>query len=403
MSGPGGSRGAHSEARSPEAAGRGTGAEGAPLGTHARICSTASASLHVSTTLKAAGGGVPAFVERFRLQSYARELLKAERVSFCLRRPIPKRDVDVMYAPASRSAHFSGLQVCASVWLCPVCAAKISERRRIELSAGVTSWRAVGPHSVVLVTLTLQHSRGQNLSSVLKTVKRAYHLLRRGRWWMQFSEAAGVVGSVRALEVTHGSNGWHPHLHILFFLSEPPSPVLPDVLKHRWMQCVASDGGFASYNHGCDVKVADDEIAEYIAKWGHEPTKPIWTASHEVAKAVVKKGRVGGRTAFQLLADFADGDEDASTYFLHYASVFKGERQLYWSQGLRELLGLAEEKSDQDLAEEQSEVAIILATLTWEQWRVVLGNDARADLLLVASSGDASAVRSWLAGLGVVL
>lgn len=345
----------------------------------------------------------PAFIRRFRLQSYARDLLKSERVSKCLRQPIPGRDVDVFYAPATKSAHYGGLQICASVWLCPVCSSKISERRRVELAAGVAAWRSTEPHALALVTLTLQHSRAEKLSSVLRTVKGAYSLLRAGKWWVSFADAAGIVGSVRALEVTHGDNGWHPHMHILFFLSSPFSLSFSETLKARWMQCVASDGGYASYAHGCDVRVADEEVSDYIAKYGHEPTKPVWTASHEVTKSVAKQGRISGRTAFQLLADFADGDKEAGVLFIHYAGALKGQRQLYWSRGLRELLGLAEEKSDQDLAEEQSEVAIILATLTWEQWRVVLGNDARADLLLVASSGDASAVRSWLVGLGVVL
>ena len=27
----------------------------------------------------------------------------------------------------------------------------------------------------------------------------------------------GKVGHVTATEVTHGSNGWHPHYHILLF------------------------------------------------------------------------------------------------------------------------------------------------------------------------------------------
>lgn len=365
---------------------------GATLGTIARISSTASQCGKAD----AVEGG---FVRRFYLQSCARELFKVERVGICLRRPVPGRLVDVCYAPASQSAHYGGLQVCGSVWLCPICASKVSERRRHELAAGVTSWRDQGGY-FALVTLTLRHHKGHNLGSVLRVVKRGYELLRAGRWWEDLRRSAGVAGSVRSLEVTHGDNGWHPHLHVLFFLRHRPTPELADALKRRWMQCVASDGGSASYDHGCDVRETDEEVANYLAKYGREPA---WTVSHEITKSVVKAGRVGGRTAFQLLADYAAGDDNAGRLFLLYGSAFKGQRQLYWSHGLRKLLGLADERSDVELAEEQSEVAEVLASLTFRQWQVVLGNDARADLLAVATSGDASAVREFLRDLGVVM
>jgi hypothetical protein len=324
-----------------------------------------------------------------------------ERVALCLRRPVPGRLVDVLYAPAARAGHYGGLQVCGSVWLCPVCASKVSERRRVELAAGVETWLArPGRPSCVLVTFTLRHSKGQNLVSVLRLVKRAYELLRKGRWWHSFAKNNGVAGSVRSLEITYGVNGWHPHLHVLFFLEGPPPAGFAEALKARWKQSVASDGGFASYNHGCDVRLTDKEVADYVAKYGREPA---WTVSHEITKSVVKQARQGGRTPFQLLADFAGGDEEAGRLFLLYGCAFKGQRQLYWSQGLRDLLGLGRELTDDELAAGQDEIAVVLASLTPTQWRVVLGNDARADLLQVASTGDASAVREYLRGLGVVL
>lgn len=418
--------------------GLGDGAHGATLGTIARISSTASQSLREIQTLSPLGAsflggpggsppgvvrGVPGgdrersdrseasppaapraqgsgLLRRFELQSYARDIFKRERVAKCLRAPVPGRSVDVLYAPASGSGHFGGLQVCGSVWLCPVCASKVSERRRVELAAGVAAWGAEPARSCVLVTLTLRHKLGQSLASVLRMVKRAYDLLRAGRWWVELAASADIVGSVRSLEVTHGASGWHPHLHVLFFLSGPPPAGLEDALRARWVRCVAADGGFASYEHGCDVRHARGDVAAYVAKYGREPA---WTVAHEVTKAAVKLGRGGGRSAFQLLADYALGDEDAGRLFLLYGCAFKGQRQLYWSHGLRSLLGLGEELSDVELAVEQSEIAVILASLTPAMWRIVLGNDARADLLQVASSGDAGAVREWLRGLGVVM
>jgi len=106
-------------------------------------------------------------------------------------------------------------------------------------------------------------------------------------------------------------------------------------------------------------------------------------------------------TPLQLLSDYFNGDVDAGRLWLQYALNFKGQHQLYWSRGLRALLGLEPEKSDEELAIEQEEIAVILASLSIGVWRVVVGNDARAELLQVASTGDKEQVFAFLRGIGV--
>jgi hypothetical protein len=137
-----------------------------------------------------------------------------------------------------------------------------------------------------------------------------------------------------------------------------------------------------------------------VAKFGREPT---WTESHELTKAPAKKGRAGGRTPTQLLADYAAGDKEAGLLWRVYALLFAGKKQLVWSRGLRDLLGLNEEKSDEEVATEQSEIALLLAHLENEQWRAVIGNDARGELQAVADSGDVHQVVNFLADLGIEL
>lgn len=382
----------------------------APLGIYARNSSKASVSR--SDTL----------LNRFALQATARSILPRERVATCLRRPIPAQSfgrvssldgrgdrqlvgrralVDVLYAPVIGAAHYGGLQICGSVWLCPVCAAKISEKRRVELSSGVAAWLSseVADHRTLLVTLTLQHKLGDNLSTVLDWLKNARKGLVSGRWSKDFSSAYGLVGSVRALEITYGSNGWHPHMHILmFFDRELPVGVFSDDIASRWSYLVSRAGGYANLENGCDVRFSDADIADYVAKFGREPK---WTAAHELTKQVVKISKKGGDTPLELLKSAMWGNTDAARHWLEYAVNLKGQRQLFWSQGLRARLGLLVEKSDEELAVEQDHVAVILAELTYEQWRVILMNDARADLLNVASSGDSDVVWGFLASLGV--
>lgn len=344
-------------------------------------------------------------IRRYALQSAARDLLPREAVSKCMRRVIPGVDrdaVSVLYAPAKEAAHFGGLQICKSVWHCPVCSAKISEKRREDLTAGLRAWSeqyTAENRRVLLVTFTLQHERSDDLSVVFGALRAARRLLVSGRKAQAFNFEYGVVGHVRSLELTHGQNGWHPHLHVLmFFDREVPIATFEQAIKARWSECVQARGRYASWEHGCDVRFSDADIADYVAKWGYEPK---WTPAHEMAKSGSKIGRRGGNTPMQLLSDYLDGDQRAGRLWLQYAVNFKGERQLCWSKGLRQLLGLAVEKSDEELAVEQDEIAIILASLTVGAWRVIVANDARGELLEVASSGDANRVQSFLSQLGV--
>jgi hypothetical protein len=66
-------------------------------------------------------------------------------------------------------------------------------------------------------------------------------------------------------------------------------------------------------------------------------------------------------------------------------------------------LGSEEEKTDEQLAAAVMEEAVLLGLLTRAQWRVVLANDARGELLEVARSGEWELVKDFLVSIGCVL
>ncbi len=336
-----------------------------------------------------------AAIYRFMLQSAARELVPGERVAKCLRVPVGS-GVDVFYAPSARSAHYGGLQTCGSIWMCPVCASKISERRRLELDQALMAFDGV----VVLATFTVQHRVSDALSALLDGFLLSLSRLRASSPWSRIVQRYGVCGAVRAIEITHGSNGWHPHAHILFFL-RPGADVrgFGDALRRRWLGLLARAGLSASWSVGVDVCMADSAVGDYVAKFGSQ-----WTVAHELTKAAVKKSRSGGgRSVAELLSDYAlNRDGAAGALWREYALLFKGKRHLVWSKGLRALLlPDVDELTDEELANQHDQVAVLLATLTLRQWSVVVANDARAELLTVASSGDVVQLIDFLVSLGV--
>lgn len=362
---------------------------GSPLGTIAKLQSTPLESLRARADERR--------LLRFALQSAAREVLPRERVAKCLRSPIPSAgSVDIYRSAEFQTAHYGGLQVCASVWMCPVCSAKITERRRVELAGGVQFWRSEAGGFLLLVTYTLRHHVGDSLEPLLAALLAAFQRMHEARWWQAFADKHRIYGKVRALEVTHGDNGWHPHIHCLYFIGSGPLPAVNAfelALKERWSYLLEKQGRDASWANGVDIRMSDEDIAEYIAKYGQEPN---WKIEHEMTKTPSKIGKQGGRTAFQLLKDYSEGDSASGRLFLQYAVNFKGKSQLHWSKGLRSLLRLEKEQSDEELAKSMERDAMLLAQLTRTQWKAILGNDARAELLNVAAGGDIDAFWSFV-------
>jgi hypothetical protein len=317
----------------------------------------------------------------------------AERVVNCLR--VPRGDgVDVLHIPGRDFGCFRGLQTCGSVWMCPVCAVKISERRRLDLELAIEAWRGKGGR-VLMVTFTVQHYSVDRLVLSLDGLLAAREYLRSGKGGQQLRVRFPAVGTVRALEVTQGGQGWHPHLHELWFVpADFDVAGLRRELTSRWCARVLAVGLRPVNDHGVQIDDCDAHVADYVAKWGREPS---WGPEHELAKQVVKSGRGrGSRSPTDLLAAYLMGDEPAGELWLEYARVFKGRRQLVWSRGLRALLGLGAEKSDEVLADEHDDQAVLLARLTLQEWRLVLANDARAEVLSIAGQGDREVLARFL-------
>lgn len=324
--------------------------------------------------------------DRYYLQSVARRLLPAHRVSNCLRKRINKSE-SVKILISEYAAHYANLQHCGSVWACPVCAAKISEKRRRELAEAILTHRATGGE-VYLMTLTNPHHKSSSLKGLLDGQKQALRSFFSGtRASKAIFESMGRIGHIRALELTHGANGWHPHYHILVFvkakLSDERFSAVRDALARLWQRsCTKAGLPQPSMQHGLDLR--DGSYADkYVGKWG---------LAEEMTKAHVKKGTVSSRTPWDLLRAAATGDVQAGRLFQEFVVVFKGARQLSWSRGLRKTLGLENETTDQDIVDTPEAEAKLVFELNIVQWAAICAQDMRAELLRAAENDVAIAL-----------
>ncbi len=319
-------------------------------------------------------------LKRWELQRAARQLLPNERVRVCLRHRLSSNNqgVGVRRRERDGATYYEGLMVCGSSWICPVCAAKISERRRAELTAGIATHRGRGGE-IALLTLTVPHSR---CSDPFELVDRTLALVKR--LWSGRNRASlvlpGYVGQVRALEVTYGENGWHPHVHILLFLAAGCDlQALQDTLWMRWERLVERSG-LGTPSPSAFSLQDGSHASRYVGKWG---------LAEEVTKANVKQARSSaGRSPFALLADYATGDHQAGALFREFATAFKGKQQLRWSRGLRDVLGLSAEKSDEELAATVDAQDRLMCRFSDADWLLVLRYELRGLVLEVLRSGE---------------
>ncbi len=299
--------------------------------------------------------------------------------------------VELKHAESGR-AYFAGLMSCGSVWTCAVCAEKIARKRQAEVLTVLERHMAAGGVGAFL-TLTVPHDRGAPLRELRRVVARAWRGIQQGEPWRRAKARFGIVGHIRALESTHGGNGWHPHAHVLVLLERPVSDAeLSALHAHifaRWARAVVAAGLRAPEAHANRLTpiYSHADAAGYLAKIH---------AVLELTRADGKAGKRAGRSPFEILASAGAGHAGDVALWREWCDGIKGARQLTWSEGLRDRYQLGAEASDEDAAAADvgGETAVIFSRPAWKHiCRVPM---LRADVLRAAERGGAADVLELL-------
>jgi len=300
------------------------------------------------------------------LHRLARALMPRERLALCgvvLR--YGASGVVVRRLPDGRAC-YSGLYRCGDFWRCPSCRVTLGIRRAHQIETALRQHVDAGG-SALLATYTVPHTRDESLPVVLA---------RLAGTWRRYAKSAlrdvlgrYYIGAVRALEVTHGVHGWHPHYHALVFVS-PGLPYLTPVsvaLAERWSEVAGADWR-------ADVRqVARDGVAA-VARY--LTTDGISGASYEVASPAAKVP--AGRSYVQILWDYARyrSSVDAALVY-EYAGALHGAHHLTVSPQLRKLYDFTDPASGwSEIADED-----VLALLNSGEWLSILNAGEDRNLL----------------------
>jgi hypothetical protein len=250
---------------------------------------------------------------------------------------------------------------------------------------------------VAMVTLTMRHDRADSLEDLWDALGDAWRAATgRSRGARRVHDELGVVGWVRRVETTWGAgHGWHVHVHALVFLGADARvgdvKRLGQAMFDAWSARLDRVGLTPLRDHGglsaelLELDDARQEVAGYVAKGSYTGE----SAAAELTGGG-KLGRRGNLTPWGLLDRAVDGDDQARALWHEWERASAGRKAVTWSRGLREDLGLGEERADEEVAIEpvREEVDERVCSFSRSSWDELVRAHAELDVLEVAESAD---------------
>lgn len=280
------------------------------------------------------------------------------------------RSVGIMH-DGTRPAGYAGVERCSSIWACPHCSAVIRAGRAAEIEHAVKEHQKTAGE-VLFFTGTVRHHRGDELGTTLDAVLVGWKKMLQSRGWARLKKVYGLSGYVRAIEVTHGTNSWHPHAHALLFLDEPVPAECWDELRgllfELWSDSVVKAGAKRPTEKGLDLRRLDGDgriLSAYLAKVQDEKKgrTSTWGVGAEMSRSDVKRGRTGSVSPFELLDDDCAGysEDERGRLWREYYCATKGRRAITWSRGLKKRYDVGE-RTDEEIQDDAESTILVWRT-----------------------------------------
>jgi hypothetical protein len=348
--------------------------------------------------------------ERWNLLNLLAKVTSVERLRKCRRCAAGET---VTIEKRADRANWGGLQTCGSVWLCPLCSARIWAERRTEVDRAICGQHANGGR-VVMVTLTMRHKKGDALPDLWDASSDAWRAARGGnRAARRAMKAAGVAGWLRVVEVTHGVSSWHVHVHALVFVNgaatDESAQALGEAMFAAWAANLHKKGYRPIRDRGgLDVQlVALDGAGEALGEYFTKATFTERSAAAEVAGQHGKSARGANRSPWAIAAALVkNGEARDFALWREWEQASKGRRALTWSRGLRDELLSDVERTDEEIAAATDGLGEVVLVLPRDAWPVIRGVPGLPALLLEAVENvpierARAAVDLILTGLGL--
>ncbi len=324
--------------------------------------------------------------------------------------------VSVVSGAESNKLYYSGLMKCGSVWRCPVCSFKITQRRQLEVFELANTWLELHEKNtndlgrLSFITLTLRHNKHDHLDVLLDRLGDEFRKFQRTQVYKRLEQEHNIRGFIKTLEIKWSwENGWHPHLHLLYFHTSKESAVFHKEFLHAWCKRKRIN---ALLKAQCAKDVYTMKgITEYITKW--DMSKEMTQGNSKI-----NENENTHYSPFLILRKLTEnkwGKDEKSQYektyfgglFYHYSRVTKGKHLINISKSLKKEMAEYEElakieiKTDAEILEDQpmDSIKFKIDPLLWNR---IVFRDAMPYILLTYENGGLNQVSQFLTSSGIV-
>lgn len=251
-----------------------------------------------------------------------------KRVKYCGIAPIQKGQHVEAVQGEKGGVYYRNMQRCGSVWFCPDCMYKLMKERSSELQKQLIAYKEKGK-KIIFSTLTLQHNFADSLESLHHKLLQSYQFANSHR---TYTTIKGETEYLRVMEVLHGANGWHIHLHTVFVGNsdvQKAVDVFEGLYKRKLLKFGLLVNGHTTKNEEWNGKVED--MNNYLFKGMLE--------KEMLGGGISKDG--AGKTFMQLI-----DENENSPQIIEFIKVMKGKRQFRASKNF---FADVREKTDEEI------------------------------------------------------
>lgn len=321
---------------------------------------------------------------------------------------------------------FAGVFTCGSVWICPVCNAKIMAKRGLEIGV-MLAWAQRAGLQTIWGALTCRHNEFDSLKWLIDLQRDAWRQVSKSRAWRDWNatqrvdhvehsdrckwvckfdcvehgdscewvclrkyetiervDADGIkvdgrVGYIRAAELNIGANGWHPHFHPIILVrgTVQEAQWYADDIVAEWVEAVEDMGGEARSQGANGLRVLTDlEVFDALTGYVSKQTYNAQKLATEVVWSQGKTGRGRAKETlphWSLLHSIEQGLVDEVDKWNELEEAMTGVRMVTFSRGLRDFAGLNAEQDDEEVAAEEvgtkADTVVVISAEGWIQVR----------------------------------
>ena len=251
------------------------------------------------------------------------------------------------------NTRYFGHTSCHSAWACPRCTAKVMAEKGSNIACLIDALAKWKNQYCFMATYTLPHTKYMTCEQAFTIIKKTWRLFTRGtkrKLYSTFRHTLNIKYCIRVYEFTYGENGWHPHLHVLYWTDK--KNFYNGKIMGFAERLVESFWCSATYTA---KKILGNEYTESVyAEWkkypktGHRVVyistdangNPViqkssryisgWSGDKELTKEEQKKASEGHLTPYQIILKTEEDPENADKWldlYTEYAkATFKSRR-----------------------------------------------------------------------------